>query len=270
MAAYIRLVQRLGWYAPLRRAAALTPWRLGRVVRSLLTKRRANGRLTLNYVAAEHLYMFRRVKEGSLVGVDALGNKYWENKTLPHGQDRWWEPPQFEAQQLQDASAVTPEWHGWLHHVTDVVPKSSAPLRTGPAIVQHSDAPGNHHVPESVRAAQWRPNPTLVRERGYGIGTYYSKPGENGFYTQPGSPASPLHQQHIPEIVKKRWMPPTSSTAPSADDAVVKGEAEPWTQLTGVTTNPGADMKLAHAPKQHSATATKWAQLAAQRAKMDA
>jgi NADH:ubiquinone oxidoreductase subunit len=137
----------------------------------------------------------------------------------------------YEAQQLQEASAVAPEWHvglaaarhagqplttpafahggvqGWLHYSTDVVPTSANPNRTGPAIVKHSDAPNSHIVPEAVRDAEWRPNPTLVRERGYGLPTYYSAVGENGFYMQPGNPLSPLYKEQLSEKVANQYDP---------------------------------------------------------------
>ena len=41
----------------------------------------------------KHLFTFRSIKEGTLVGTDALGNKYYENTAYPWGQHRWVEPP---------------------------------------------------------------------------------------------------------------------------------------------------------------------------------
>lgn len=158
----------------------------------------------------QHLYMFRQIKEGSLVGEDRYGNKYYENNELPYGQHRWYEPKNYEAQQLIDASTIPPEWHGWMHCSTDRVP-SPKPLSTGPAVVVDSNVPkemDTHQVPETVRSHEWRTNPTLNRERGYGVkNIYQTQVGGNGFYTQPGSVMSPVHKEYIPKVFEEAWTP---------------------------------------------------------------
>jgi NADH:ubiquinone oxidoreductase subunit len=160
----------------------------------------------------EHLYMFRQIKEGTLVGQDRYGNKYFENLDLPYGQHRWLEPKNYEAQQLFDASSIPPEWHGWMHYTTDRVP-SEKPLPSGPAMVKQTDVPkplDTHQVPETVRSGEWRPNPTLNRERGYGVkNMYQTQMGGNGYYIQPGSVASPLHKEHVPKVFENAWTPPS-------------------------------------------------------------
>ena len=161
----------------------------------------------------EHLYMFRQIKEGNLVGTDRYGNKYFENLDLPYGQHRWYEPKNYVAQQLHDASSIPPEWHGWMHSTTDRVPASS-PLPAAPAVVEHSDVPkklDTHVVPEGVRAqgGEWRPNPTLNRERGYGVqNIYQTQMGGNGYYVQPGNVLSPVHKEFTPRVFENAWVPP--------------------------------------------------------------
>ncbi len=55
-------------------------------------------------------FTFRR---GTLVGADANGNRYFEDKKRPlHGRARRWVLFKGEP----EASKVPPEWHGWLHH----------------------------------------------------------------------------------------------------------------------------------------------------------
>jgi len=158
----------------------------------------------------QHLYTFKQIKEGTLVGTDRYGNKYFENTNYPYGQHRWYEPAVYENQQMQDASSIPPEWHGWMHYTTDRIP--TQPLPTGPAIVAESSVPkelDHHKVPESVRAGQWRPNPTLNRERGYGVKhMYQTQMGGNGFYTQPGSVMSPVHKEWTPKVFEDAWTPP--------------------------------------------------------------
>lgn len=73
------------------------------------------------------LYKMRTLKFGTLVGEDALGNRYYENTVdYPHGQHRWIEyadvPSKSGALTKSfyevDASSVPAEWHLWLHSTT--------------------------------------------------------------------------------------------------------------------------------------------------------
>lgn len=48
------------------------------------------------------------LRKGKKVGEDAEGNKYFENKD---GSRRW-----VIYNGEMEASRITPEWHGWLHH----------------------------------------------------------------------------------------------------------------------------------------------------------
>lgn len=63
---------------------------------------------------------------GKKIGTDALGNVYYTGK--PRGgykRERRWVIYNGEA----EASRVPPEWHGWLHHTTDIIPGETNPLR---------------------------------------------------------------------------------------------------------------------------------------------
>ncbi|XP_043718383.1 probable NADH dehydrogenase [ubiquinone] 1 alpha subcomplex subunit 12 isoform X2 [Telopea speciosissima] len=54
---------------------------------------------------------------GTLVGVDKFGNKYYEKlKNTQYGRHRWVE---YGDKGRYNASQVPPEWHGWLHFITD-------------------------------------------------------------------------------------------------------------------------------------------------------
>ena len=64
-------------------------------------------------------------RHGASVGTDALGNTYFESKAPIAGRTRRWviyDGP-------NDASRVPPEWFGWLHHTTDIVPEALPPAR---------------------------------------------------------------------------------------------------------------------------------------------
>ncbi|KAJ3410934.1 hypothetical protein HDV05_002989, partial [Chytridiales sp. JEL 0842] len=58
---------------------------------------------------------------GKLVGTDALGNEYYENRQDIFGRDRW----VLFAKWNYDPSQVPPEWHQWLHRFTDDIPSES-------------------------------------------------------------------------------------------------------------------------------------------------
>ena len=63
---------------------------------------------------------------GKRTGVDQYGNVYYTGK--PRGgttHDRRWVMYKEEA----EASLIPPEWHGWLHYQTDVVPESTSEYR---------------------------------------------------------------------------------------------------------------------------------------------
>ncbi|KAI1239012.1 NADH dehydrogenase, partial [Lamprotornis superbus] len=72
------------------------------------------------------------LKTGNLIGIDKYGNKYYEDKRNFFGRHRWvvyteemngkntfWEV---------DGSMVPPEWHRWLHSMTDDPPTTHPPV----------------------------------------------------------------------------------------------------------------------------------------------
>lgn len=155
---------------------------------------------------AKQLYMFRRIKQGTLVGVDQFGTKYWQNMDLPYGQHRWCEPAETVATQLWDASNIPPEWHGWMHSQNDIVPTSNAELPTGDRMVSESDVPKDIYTHQQKFTLPWRANPTLNRERGYGVrNMYQTQVGGNGYYVSPGNVSSPKHVEFISEARRTQW-----------------------------------------------------------------
>lgn len=59
-------------------------------------------------------------RSGVPVGEDEIGNRYYRSKD---GKRRW-----VIYAGVSDASKVTPDWHGWLHHTFDA-PPTEAPLK---------------------------------------------------------------------------------------------------------------------------------------------
>ncbi|XP_022906078.1 probable NADH dehydrogenase [ubiquinone] 1 alpha subcomplex subunit 12 [Onthophagus taurus] len=67
------------------------------------------------------LYRMDDLKQGTLVGEDKYGNKYFENNYFFYGRNRWIEyAPKYGTD--YDASQVPAEWYGWLHYKTDLPP----------------------------------------------------------------------------------------------------------------------------------------------------
>lgn len=67
------------------------------------------------------LYLHDDLKEGRLVGKDEFGNKYYENNRYFIGRNRWVEyNPNVWLD--YDATMITPDWYGWMHYKTDLLP----------------------------------------------------------------------------------------------------------------------------------------------------
>jgi len=66
------------------------------------------------------------LKVGTLIGVDNQGNKYYENNRYFQARNRWVEYRQ-DAFWNYDASMVPPQWHRWLHQMTDDPPTTVPP-----------------------------------------------------------------------------------------------------------------------------------------------
>jgi NADH:ubiquinone oxidoreductase subunit len=62
------------------------------------------------------------LRQGGAVGKDSLGNRYFQTRAAPKGtRPRRWVVYAGPA----DASVIGPEWHAWLHGLTDqVLPES--------------------------------------------------------------------------------------------------------------------------------------------------
>ena len=77
----------------------------------------------LGTLSPVHIAFFTRLRGTEVVGVDNLGNKYYRGKPISgYKRERRWVIYKGD----EDASKVPPEWHGWLHHQTDIVPGEGA------------------------------------------------------------------------------------------------------------------------------------------------
>jgi NADH dehydrogenase (ubiquinone) 1 alpha subcomplex subunit 12 len=63
---------------------------------------------------------------GRLAGIDELGNKYYEKLEAQAGRHRWVVYARAEHwRESQDPTTVPPEWHAWLHHISDANPANA-------------------------------------------------------------------------------------------------------------------------------------------------
>ncbi len=98
---------------------------------------------------------------GKPVGTDSFGNQYYRGKARKGLQkERRW----VMYKGKPEASAVPPEWHGWLHYQTDTIPadenshrkhwqKPHQPNKTGTA---------ERYLPSSLKG-----QPRAARRRGF-------------------------------------------------------------------------------------------------------
>ncbi|NXV18905.1 NDUAC dehydrogenase, partial [Cepphus grylle] len=113
------------------------------------------------------------LKTGMLVGTDKYGNKYYEDRRNFFGRHRWviytdemngkntfWEV---------DGSMVPPEWHRWLHSMTDDPPTTHPPVARKFIWENHkfnlSGTPGQY-VPYSTtrkKIQEWVPPTTASK-----------------------------------------------------------------------------------------------------------
>ena len=70
---------------------------------------------------------------GELVGSDGFGNRYYRDKgrrQLQRGGGRYSREKRWVVYNgVPEASKVPPEWHAWLHHTVDEIPRPDARVR---------------------------------------------------------------------------------------------------------------------------------------------
>ena len=74
----------------------------------------------LGVLSPAHISFFTFAARGKKkIGTDQIGNTYYEGAPIKgYKRPRRW----VIYKDAPEASAVPPEWHGWLHHQTDTVP----------------------------------------------------------------------------------------------------------------------------------------------------
>ncbi len=78
----------------------------------------------LGILSPVHISLFTIKSRGKKIGMDQLGNKYYEAAPIKgYKRNRRWV---IYKQSPPEASNVPPEWHGWLHHQSNIVPSEDA------------------------------------------------------------------------------------------------------------------------------------------------
>jgi NADH:ubiquinone oxidoreductase subunit len=76
----------------------------------------------LGVLSPAHITLVTLFSGSTRVGVDDFGHKYYRAKPRKgYKYERRW----VIYKGAPDASKVPPEWHGWLHHQSDVVPSEA-------------------------------------------------------------------------------------------------------------------------------------------------
>lgn len=76
----------------------------------------------LGVLSPAHINFFTLRSGGKVVGEDQLGNKYYSAAPRKgYKRDRRW----VMYKGAPEASSVPAEWHGWLHHQSDVIPSEN-------------------------------------------------------------------------------------------------------------------------------------------------
>eukprot|EP01112_Ceratiomyxa_fruticulosa_P022433 TRINITY_DN8203_c0_g1_i1.p1 TRINITY_DN8203_c0_g1~~TRINITY_DN8203_c0_g1_i1.p1 ORF type:complete len:167 (-),score=27.82 TRINITY_DN8203_c0_g1_i1:65-565(-) len=87
------------------------------------------------------------LKFGTLVGVDKFGNEYYEDKeNEAFGRHRWVEYPgglTFPWTKPKDPTTVPPEWHSWLHYMSDYTGNDQAFLGATPTVYKKEHLKNN-------------------------------------------------------------------------------------------------------------------------------
>eukprot|EP00013_Stygamoeba_regulata_P024619 CAMPEP_0177652862 /NCGR_PEP_ID=MMETSP0447-20121125/13387_1 /TAXON_ID=0 /ORGANISM="Stygamoeba regulata, Strain BSH-02190019" /LENGTH=176 /DNA_ID=CAMNT_0019156197 /DNA_START=84 /DNA_END=614 /DNA_ORIENTATION=- len=140
---------------------SVTPW----LQRAVATLREIKALGLKESILRLHRYAI--IRPGTLVGVDALGNKYYEDTSYTVGRDRWVIFPGADL----DPTQVTAEWYGWLHHMTDTLPtlpeaQKYRPVYEAPHIVNVSGTKASYLPPNHQLSDKWH-LPERDHDRGY-------------------------------------------------------------------------------------------------------
>mmetsp|Transcript_45122 Transcript_45122/g.66398 ORF Transcript_45122/g.66398 Transcript_45122/m.66398 type:complete len:175 (-) Transcript_45122:179-703(-) len=152
------------------------------------------------------MHMKGDVKVGRLVGVDQLGNHFYEDNTQQFGRHRWVEYAGLPWNSDVEPTAIGADWHGWLHNMTDLTGDNFLLKEPGHVTVPtDSEKVYNHNL--GAVQNKHSINPTQQRPRGFYASKIASMGGNTApnYWKQPGHPMSEKKVTH--EHESQYWMP---------------------------------------------------------------
>lgn len=101
------------------------------------------------------------VRVGTKIGEDKYGNTYYENKSYFMGRSRFVDFP-YKGRLEFDGSQIPPEWHRWMHYMTDDPPTSTPPTQQKFSIdhIKNTSGSNDCYVPYSTtkpKIEAWKP-----------------------------------------------------------------------------------------------------------------
>eukprot|EP00938_MAST-03A_sp_MAST-3A-sp1_P004936 g4936.t1 len=127
------------------------------------------------------LMHMKEIRIGDLVGVDHIGNHYYENREYQYNRHRWVEHANLPWYSDIEPSNIPPEWYGWLHHMTDL-PGNNLMMHEGGELTEGSQAQYDHNLGGVTNGFQ--ENRTQIKQRGWEDG----KSQEDKYWKQVGHP----------------------------------------------------------------------------------
>lgn len=152
------------------------------------------------------LLHMKEVKFGHLVGIDHLGNSYYENNNYQYGRHRWVEYSGLPWMSEVQSTNVPAEWHGWLHYMTD---SPGTDFRVGGGVQNNHGGDALYTTNVGGVKATFQPNKTERRRRGYGDGTELTPEGAytDMYWKQASHPTAPNGPVYF-EPKMEEWTPP--------------------------------------------------------------
>jgi len=146
------------------------------------------------------LMHMKEIRIGDCVGVDTIGNHYYENRQYQYGRHRWVEHAGLPWYSDIEPSNVPTEWYGWLHHMTDVTGNNLA-IHESVEMGEQNDGIYDHNLGGVQK--EFVQNNSQTKQRGFNDGKHQN----NLYWKQIGHPqAQGGGRQYKPKV--ESWVPP--------------------------------------------------------------
>ena len=166
------------------------------------------------------LMHMKEIRIGDLIGVDHLGNHYYENRDYQYNRHRWVEHAGLPWYSDIEPSNIPPEWYGWLHHMTDLT-GNNLMMHEGGELTEGSQAVYDHNLGGVTNG--FEENRTQIKQRGWNDG----KTQEDKYWKQVAHPrANGGAKPYKPKV--ETWRPNGSDDSSDQSENIhnrVSGES---------------------------------------------